>query len=143
MTAQTNPADLTTQGTYPVGPDNESVTIGVATEYIEAQSDPLAGRFIFTYTVLLTNQGEMPVTLRKRYWLITNSDNSKVEVSGEGVVGKQPQLAPGQSFQYTSGVVLTSEVGTMQGHYLMEKINGGTFKAQIPTFLLSVPHAIN
>ena len=83
------------------------------------------------------------MTLRKRHWLITNSDNSKIEVNGEGVVGKQPLIGPNQSYQYTSGVVLNSPVGTMEGHYVMEKSNGDVFNAPIPTFLLSVPNSVN
>ena len=119
------------------------VAISVATQYIEEQSQPNAQRFIFTYTISITNDSPVPVTLRKRHWLITNSDNSIIEVNGDGVVGDQPLIAPQQSYQYTSGVVLNSPVGTMGGHYLMEKTNGDTFKAPIPTFLLSVPNAIN
>ncbi|MFT4928280.1 MAG: ApaG protein [Phenylobacterium sp.] len=127
----------------PVNPANPVVDICVTTQYIEAQSQPDAQRFIFTYTISITNDSAIPMTLRKRHWLITNSDNSIIEVNGDGVVGDQPLLAPQQSYQYTSGVVLNSPVGTMEGHYLMEKINGETFKAPIPTFLLSVPNSIN
>ena len=126
-----------------MNPANPEVGICVTTQYIEAQSQPDAQRFIFTYTISITNDSAIPMTLRKRHWLITNSDNSIIEVNGDGVVGDQPLLAPKQSYQYTSGVVLNSPVGTMEGHYLMEKINGETFKAPIPTFLLSVPNSIN
>ena len=121
----------------------DPVEISVDTHYIQEQSEPEASRFIFTYTVSITNHSPIPMTLRKRHWLITNSDNSKIEVNGEGVVGKQPLIAPQQSYRYTSGVVLNSPVGTMEGHYLMEKVDGDMFEAPIPTFLLSVPNAIN
>jgi ApaG protein len=115
----------------------------VLSEFVEQQSDPAAARFIFTYTVWITNSSDDAVTLRKRHWLITNSDNSKITVDGDGVVGKQPLIPSRKCYHYTSGVVLNSPVGTMEGHYLMEKNNGDTFKVPIPAFLLAVPNTVN
>jgi ApaG protein len=98
---------------------------------------------VFTYTIGITNKSQEPVTLKTRRWLITNSDNAKIEVNGDGVVGKQPTISPFQQYRYTSGVVLSSPVGTMEGHYGMEWSDGEAFNAPIPAFLLSVPNAIN
>ena len=119
------------------------INIGVVTKYIEEQSDPSASRYIFTYTISITNTGERAVTLRTRHWLITNADNSKIEVNGDGVVGQQPQITPNECYQYTSGVVLSSPVGTMEGHYEMEQLDGQRFNAPVKPFLLSTPNAVN
>jgi ApaG protein len=122
---------------------NNPIEIAVKTQYIKEQSDPESDRFIFAYTIRITNKSEKPVTLKNRRWLITNADNSKIEVNGDGVVGQQPLIAPDQQYEYNSGVVLTSPVGTMEGHYGMERENGEVFDAPIPAFLLAVPHAVN
>lgn len=119
------------------------IDISVQTLYVEEQSEPSENRFVFTYTINITNTASEPVTLKTRRWLITNSDNDKIEVNGDGVVGKQPTIAPKEAYEYTSGVVLTSPVGTMEGHYMMEWPDGEPFKAPIAAFLLSVPNAIN
>lgn len=121
----------------------DPIEISIETHYIEEQSEPQADRFVFTYTIGITNKSQEPVTLKTRRWLITNSDNAKIEVNGDGVVGKQPTISPFQQYRYTSGVVLSSPVGTMEGHYGMEWSDGETFNAPIPAFLLSVPNAIN
>ncbi len=121
----------------------QAIAIAVETQYIEEQSEPNDNRYVFTYTISITNTASEPVTLKTRRWLITNSDNDKIEVNGDGVVGKQPTIAPAQQYRYTSGVVLSSPVGTMEGHYGMEWSDGEPFLAMIPAFLLSVPNAIN
>ncbi|MFT5161914.1 MAG: ApaG protein [Alteromonadaceae bacterium] len=137
-----NPLDIT-DSVSPLNSFDPEVGVSVDTRYIQEQSQPNEGRFLFTYNITISNDSDIPLTLVKRYWLITNSDDSKIEVNGDGVVGDQPLIGPGQSYQYTSGVVLNSQVGTMQGHYVMEKSNGETFNATIPAFLLCVPNAIN
>lgn len=121
----------------------DPINISVATQYIESQSDAGLARYVFTYTISITNTGAEPVTLRSRHWLITNADNSKIEVNGDGVVGQQPLIKPNECYRYTSGVVLSSPVGTMEGHYNMEQPDGEMFKAIVPTFGLSIPNAIN
>lgn len=128
-----------TEATIPQG----TMSIRVQTNYINEQSDPNKSRFVFNYTITITNQFDLPITLRSRHWLITNDDNSKIEVNGEGVVGQQPTIAPDKSYQYTSGVVLTGPVGTMEGHYDMEHADGTSFRAQIPAFSLAIPNVIN
>ena len=120
-----------------------SMNINVATRYIAEQSEPEKSRYVFNYTITITNQFAQPITLRSRHWLITNDDNSKVEVTGDGVVGQQPTIAPQKSYQYTSGVVLTGPVGSMEGHYDMEHHDSSSFRAQIPAFTLAVPNVIN
>lgn len=120
-----------------------TMSIRVQTNYIGEQSDPSKSRYVFNYTITISNQFNLPITLRSRHWLITNDDNSKIEVNGEGVVGQQPTIAPNKSYQYTSGVVLTGPVGTMEGHYDMEHVDGTNFRAQIPAFSLAVPNVIN
>lgn len=120
-----------------------TMSIRVQTNYISEQSDPNKSRYVFNYTITITNEFDQPITLRSRHWLITNDDNSKIEVNGEGVVGQQPTIAPNKSYQYTSGVVLTGPVGSMEGHYDMEHVDGSHFRAQIPAFSLAVPNVIN
>jgi ApaG protein len=120
-----------------------TMTIKVATRYVEAQSDPAKSRYVFNYTITITNVFESAITLRSRHWLITNDDNSKIEVTGDGVVGQQPTIAPNQSYEYTSGVVLTGPVGSMEGHYDMEHANGHNFRAKIMPFSLAIPNVIN
>ena len=120
-----------------------TMNIQVATKYVAEQSQPEKSRYVFNYTITISNQFDAPITLKSRRWLITNDDNSKVEVTGDGVVGQQPTISPGKSYQYTSGVVLTGPVGSMEGHYEMEHQSGTTFKAPIPAFGLAIPNVIN
>lgn len=120
-----------------------TLNIKVATRYIKEQSDPIRSRYVFNYTITIHNEFQQPITLRSRHWLITNDDNSQIEVSGEGVVGQQPVIEPNHNYQYTSGVVLTGPFGTMEGHYDMEHHNGTNFRARIPAFNLSIPNIIN
>lgn len=120
-----------------------TMNIQVATKYVAEQSQPEKSRYVFNYTITITNRFDAPITLRARRWLITNDDNSKVEVTGDGVVGQQPTISPNKSYQYTSGVVLTGPVGSMEGHYEMEHHSGAKFKAPIPAFGLAIPNVIN
>jgi len=119
------------------------ITVSVKTHYIAEQSDPADHRFVYAYTVTIRNQGDTPTKLVSRHWLITNGNNSVQEVRGDGVVGEQPHLNPGAEYTYTSGVVLETEFGTMEGSYQMITDDGDTFDAPVPTFALVPPHALH
>jgi len=123
-------------------PSNE-IKIVVNTRYLREQSEPAAQRFAFAYSIEITNCGEQTVTLLNRHWRITDENNRVEEVRGEGVIGQQPVIHPGQSFHYTSGAVIGTEFGTMDGSYEMVGADGQRFKANIPPFLLSLPHTIH
>lgn len=115
----------------------------MATQYIEDQSDPEAGRFVFAYTITISNTGSVPAQLISRHWLITDAHQSVQEVRGLGVIGQQPLLAPGQSFEYTSGCALATAVGTMRGSYQMVAEDGTQFDAEIPEFTLAMPRVLH
>ncbi len=122
----------------------EQIHISVDTKYIGKQEkSENQAVHVFSYTVNITNLSEQPMTLRSRYWLITNGNGEKVEVSGAGVVGEQPTIAPKQTYQYTSASMFKTEVGSMQGHYDFEQQDQSTYRAQIPVFRLAVPNAIH
>ena len=117
--------------------------IEVATRFLDDQSVPEEGRYVFAYTVHIRNDGKVPARLLGRRWLITDGNGKVQEVVGEGVVGEQPWLRPGEDFEYTSGAVLETPVGTMQGSYRMLADDGTAFDAQIPRFTLSVPRTLH
>ena len=119
------------------------IPIQVESFYIAAQSDPSQQRYVFAYTITIRNHSTETVQLLKRYWLITDANGKETEVYGDGVVGEQPQLAPGASYSYTSGAVLDTPVGTMQGHYEMTSQSHLSFKAPIPLFRLAMPNILN
>lgn len=119
------------------------VPVQVETFYIPSQSDAAAERFVFAYTITIRNDSTVPVKLLRRYWSITDANGKHSEVRGDGVVGEQPELAPGSSYTYTSGAVLDTPVGTMQGHYEMQSSDGSEFDAPIPLFRLAVPNVLN
>ncbi len=119
------------------------IQVSVKTHYIPEQSDPTDQRFVYAYTITIRNQSEGPAQLISRHWLITNGDDSTQEVRGEGVVGEQPHLAPGEEYTYTSGVVLETEFGTMEGSYQMRTADGDMFDAPVPAFALVPPHALH
>ena len=119
--------------------ENNNITIEVATDYIDAQSQPDLGRYVFSYTITIENHGAEAARLMSRHWVITDANGKIQEVSGDGVVGKQPRLSPGQKFRYSSGAVLETPVGSMQGRYHMEADCGTNFVAPIPAFTLAVP----
>ena len=108
-------------------------------QVIPDQSDPEAPRYVFAYTITIRNTGSLPAQLISRHWLITDGNNEVQEVRGLGVVGKQPLLQPGESFEYTSGSSLTTPIGTMKGTYQMVGEDGTRFDAEIPEFVLAAP----
>lgn len=111
--------------------------------YIAEQSDADAGRYAFAYTITITNNGAVPAQLISRHWIITDANNLVQEVKGQGVVGTQPKLKPGESFEYTSGSMLATPVGTMRGSYQMVADDGTRFDAPIPEFTLSAPRVLH
>ncbi|MEN0613249.1 Co2+/Mg2+ efflux protein ApaG [Klebsiella indica] len=117
--------------------------VQVQSVYIESQSSPEEERYVFAYTVTIRNLGRTQVQLLGRYWLITNGHGRETEVQGEGVVGEQPYIPAGGEFQYTSGAVIETPLGTMQGHYEMIDVNGTPFAIEIPVFRLAVPTLIH
>ena len=123
--------------------DESNVQVEVETQYLPDQSDPQGQRFAFAYTITIRNGGEEAVRLLNRHWIITDGDNQVQEVHGEGVIGEQPHIAPGQTFSYTSGAILETEVGSMRGSYQMIGEDGTHFDAEIPMFTLAVPHALH
>ena len=125
--------------------DNQmyNIQVDVQTQYIPEQSDPEQDRYVFSYTITIRNEGTVPAKLLTRHWIITNADGKTQEVRGEGVVGEQPHLKPGDGFRYTSGTVLETPVGSMQGSYQMLADDGVKFEAEIAPFSLSMPHTIH
>jgi ApaG protein len=117
--------------------------IDVATRYLDEQSEPEQGRYVFAYTIHIRNKGNIPARLVGRHWVITDANGKVQEVTGEGVVGEQPWLRPGEDFSYTSGAVLETHLGTMQGSYDMIADDGTRFDAPIPRFILSVPRTLH
>lgn len=119
------------------------VCVQVQSMYIETQSQWEKDRYVFAYTITLRNLGRHPVRLMGRYWLITNAKGQEIEVQGEGVVGEKPRILSGGEFQYTSGAVLETPLGTMQGHYDMVDDQEQRFYVAIPVFRLAIPSLIN
>ena len=117
------------------------ITVEVKTDYVEGQSEPESERYVFSYTITIRNVGGEPAQLLSRHWLITDAYGNIQEVKGEGVVGEQPHLKPGEGFQYTSGAMITTPVGSMQGSYQMLADDGTGFDAAIAAFTLSVPQS--
>ncbi len=114
------------------------VSVHVQSQYVASQSSPDDERYVFAYTITIRNLGRSSVQLLGRYWLITNGNGRETEVQGEGVVGEQPLITPGNEFQYTSGAVIETPMGTMQGHYVMVDEQGDTFHVEIPVFRLAI-----
>jgi ApaG protein len=119
------------------------IVVDVATAYVEEQSDPREKRFVFAYTITIKNEGELPARLLTRHWIITDANGKVQEVRGEGVVGEQPHLKPGQGFRYSSGAVLETPVGAMQGSYQMVADDGRHFDAPIAPFTLAMPGVVH
>lgn len=119
------------------------ISIQVKTHYLAEHSSPAIHRFAFAYSISITNNGDAPVQLLRRHWIITDGNRKVEEVRGDGVVGQQPWIAPQATHHYTSGAVLETPVGTMEGSYTMQRENGDTFKALIPRFTLAKPGSLH
>lgn len=119
------------------------IEIDVKTQYLNAQSVPSEGQYVFAYTITITNNGEHPVQLMNRSWQITDADHKITRVAGDGVVGQQPKIAAGDSFTYTSGTVIATPLGMMHGHYGMVTHTGDQFIVEIPSFRLAVPNILH
>ena len=122
---------------------SSDIQIFVETDYIEDQSSSSDERFVFAYTITIENIGMSPAKLLARHWVITDSNGKIDEVEGDGVVGEQPVIQPGEAFSYTSGAVLETDVGTMAGSYQMVNDDGQSFDADIPEFVLSIPRTLH
>jgi ApaG protein len=119
------------------------IAVEVETAYIEEQSDPRDKRFVFSYTITIRNEGRVPARLLTRHWIITDANGKVQEVRGDGVVGEQPYLKPGQGFRYSSGAVIETPVGAMQGSYQMVGDDGLQFDAPIAPFRLAIPGVLH
>jgi ApaG protein len=119
------------------------IAVSAATQYLADQSDEAAGRYVFAYTITLRNNGSLAAQLISRHWIISDAQGLVQEVRGLGVVGAQPLLQPGQSYEYTSGAAIATAVGTMKGSYQMVAADGTRFEAPIPEFTLSVPRVLH
>ena len=119
------------------------IDVDVVTHYIPEQSSPDEDRFVFAYTITIRNTGNLAAKLLTRHWIINDANGKVQEVHGEGVVGEQPYLQPGETFQYTSGTVIETPVGSMEGSYQMVTDEGEAFNAIIPVFTLSYPNALH
>lgn len=117
--------------------------IDVSTRYLDDQSEPANGRFLFAYTIRIGNAGEVAAQLVARRWVITDANGKVEQVEGEGVVGEQPWLQPGEQFEYTSGAMLETDLGTMEGSYAMVADDGNRFEVPIPAFTLTVPRTLH
>lgn len=122
---------------------NVSASIKVQTHFVEQQSDIAAKRYVFAYTISISNTGQSAFQLMSRHWIIQDANNKSEEVYGEGVVGQQPLIDPGKEFTYTSGAVLDTEMGTMEGKYFVQLADGTETSINIPKFVLSVPRVLH
>jgi ApaG protein len=118
---------------------NHDIRVDVETRFVEGQSDPAHSRFVFAYTITIRNEGRAPARLLNRHWVITDANGKVQEVRGEGVVGEQPHLRPGEGFRYSSGAIIETPVGSMQGSYEMVSDEGEVFSAPIAPFSLAMP----
>jgi ApaG protein len=119
------------------------IEIETVTHYLANQSQPEVDRYVFAYTITIRNQGAKPAKLVARHWVITDANGQVQEVRGEGVVGEQPHLAPGESFRYTSAAMIATPVGVMRGEYQMVADDGERFDAEIPAFTLAIPRTLH
>ena len=119
------------------------ISVTARTAFIPEQSDIQNGRYVFAYTITISNTGDVPAQLISRHWIITDANNQVQEVRGLGVIGEQPRLRPRESFEYTSGTAIATPVGTMRGSYQMVAEDGVHFDAPIPEFTLSMPRVLH
>ena len=120
-----------------------SINVSARSFYLQEQSSPEQDRYVFAYVITIRNEGTVAAKLLTRHWVITDANGQVEEVRGDGVVGEHPHLRPGEGFQYTSGAVLTTSVGSMRGSYQMRADDGQEFKADIPAFTLAVPRTLH
>lgn len=132
--------DIHTDSTLP---HTHDIRVHVKSEYLAEQSNPAESRYVFAYHVKITNTGIHAAQLLTRHWVIMDGEARVQEVRGDGVVGEQPQLAPGESYEYTSGTVLETPVGSMHGSYGMIDAGGQRFEAEIPAFTLAIPRVLH
>ena len=118
---------------------NHRIRVDVRTNFLDEQSEPELDRYVFSYTITIANRGEVAAALLSRHWIITDANGKVQEVRGDGVVGEQPHLNPGEQFRYSSGTVLDTPVGSMEGSYQMLADDGVHFDAPIEPFTLAVP----
>jgi ApaG protein len=123
--------------------EHHKIAISVETQYLSEESDAVNHQHVFVYTITIANEGKTAARLLGRHWIITDGDGNTQEIRGEGVVGEQPQLQPGENFRYTSFAVINTPIGSMLGSYQMISEDGQLFDAEIPTFLLANPLLIN
>jgi len=123
--------------------ETQQINVGVETTYIDDQSNPDDNRYVFAYTITISNIGKVPAKLLNRHWVITDANGKIQEVRGEGVVGEQPHLQPGEEFRYTSGTVIETPVGAMEGEYEMITDEGSSFLAPIERFSLAIPRTLH
>lgn len=121
----------------------EGVRVDVRTAWLKDRSSPQFGHFVFAYKVRITNESDEQVQLLRRQWLITDAFGQKREVSGDGVIGKQPVLEPGDFHEYISGCDFMTPMGQMKGYYYMERLDGSQLRVRIPNFTMIVPHLLN
>lgn len=120
-----------------------SIVVAAVSNFVVSQSEPVADRYVFAYTITIRNQGDRPARLLARHWLITDAHGQEQEVRGEGVVGVQPHLQPGESFRYTSSAMISTPVGIMNGSYCMVTDDGEQFDTEIPAFTLAIPRTLH
>jgi ApaG protein len=124
-------------------PPLHAIQVIVTTRFLEDQSIPEDDRYVFAYTIRIQNLGEVAAQLVSRHWVITDANGKVQEIRGEGVVGEQPWLQPGEHFEYTSGTVLETPLGTMRGSYQMQAEDGTNFDAMVDPFTLSIPRTLH
>lgn len=138
-----NLAPETQEEQSPVSSKQHEIRVVARSQYVEDQSNPALARYVFAYTITIENTGDVAAQLLSRHWIITDANGKVEEVRGDGVVGEQPLLVPGETFRYTSGAVLETPLGTMHGSYRMIGQDGLSFDAPIPAFRLAVPNALH
>ena len=138
-----SPRPTTDKPAKPREPEPHAIEVDVEARYVVEQSKPETNRYVFAYEITLRNLGMMPARLQTRHWVITDANGKVEEVRGPGVVGEHPHLQPGERLEYTSGAILETPVGTMQGSYQMVADDGTAFEAPIPRFTLSVPRTLH
>lgn len=143
MSAKVAPRERSAQNPDMATPEPYQIRVVVQTRFLNDQSAPDSNRFVFAYTIRIVNEGSVAARLISRHWVITDANGKVEEVRGDGVVGEQPFLRPGQDFEYTSGAVLETALGTMRGCYHMLAEDGCNFDADIPQFTLSVPRTVH